>query len=212
MLGGSRRHQAAPGGQIGANITLRDTTLPTDQAELDEFSRTWRAASRPRADAVHRSDRQRAGRARRRRCRPAMSASPAPSRSTRRCRPIRRWCATARRRSPAALRRLHRHHQRGAEQHAWATIRRSAPNTSGLGPTGTLSAPYAAPPTLGRLRSTMLAAQAQDSASTTSQLSHRAGGADHAQRQAVDAERRQHGYRDVEHDRSCRTPMAPTPR
>jgi flagellar hook-associated protein 1 len=26
------------GGQIGANITLRDTTLPTDQAELDEFS------------------------------------------------------------------------------------------------------------------------------------------------------------------------------
>nr|WP_294547009.1 flagellar hook-associated protein FlgK [uncultured Rhodopila sp.] len=26
------------GGQIGADITLRDTTLPTDQAELDEFS------------------------------------------------------------------------------------------------------------------------------------------------------------------------------
>jgi flagellar hook-associated protein 1 len=26
------------GGQIGANIALRDTTLPTDQAELDEFS------------------------------------------------------------------------------------------------------------------------------------------------------------------------------
>jgi flagellar hook-associated protein 1 FlgK len=26
------------GGQIGANVTLRDTTLPTDQAELDEFA------------------------------------------------------------------------------------------------------------------------------------------------------------------------------
>ena len=26
------------GGQIGADITLRDTTLPTDQAELDEFA------------------------------------------------------------------------------------------------------------------------------------------------------------------------------
>ena len=26
------------GGSIGANLTLRDTTLPTDQAELDEFS------------------------------------------------------------------------------------------------------------------------------------------------------------------------------
>jgi flagellar hook-associated protein 1 FlgK len=28
------------GGQLGAQITLRDTTLPTDQAELDEFSET----------------------------------------------------------------------------------------------------------------------------------------------------------------------------
>ena len=28
---------SSSGGQIGANITLRDTTLPTDQAELDEF-------------------------------------------------------------------------------------------------------------------------------------------------------------------------------
>ena len=26
------------GGRIGADITLRDTTLPTDQAELDEFA------------------------------------------------------------------------------------------------------------------------------------------------------------------------------
>ncbi len=26
------------GGQLGANLTLRDTTLPTYQAELDEFS------------------------------------------------------------------------------------------------------------------------------------------------------------------------------
>ena len=47
------------GGQIGANITLRDTTLPTDQAELDEFSQNL--ASRfddAGADAVHRSDRR----------------------------------------------------------------------------------------------------------------------------------------------------------
>ncbi len=28
------------GGQIGANIALRDTTLPTDQAQLDEFAET----------------------------------------------------------------------------------------------------------------------------------------------------------------------------
>ena len=31
-------HGQLTGGQLGANITLRDTTLPTYQAELDEFS------------------------------------------------------------------------------------------------------------------------------------------------------------------------------
>jgi flagellar hook-associated protein 1 len=38
MLGGVDVTQSMTGGQIGANITLRDTTLPTYQAELDEFS------------------------------------------------------------------------------------------------------------------------------------------------------------------------------
>jgi flagellar hook-associated protein 1 FlgK len=45
-----------------------------------------------------------------------------------------------------------------------------ASNVSGLGPSGTLSAPYVSPTTLGSLASTMLAAQAQDSASITNQL------------------------------------------
>ena len=50
------------GGRIGANIALRDTTLPTDQAELDEFAQNL--ASRfdgAGPDAVHRSGGQRAG-------------------------------------------------------------------------------------------------------------------------------------------------------
>ena len=38
MLGGADVTNQMAGGQIGANITLRDTTLPTYQAELDEFS------------------------------------------------------------------------------------------------------------------------------------------------------------------------------
>ena len=38
MLGGIDVTTALQGGQIGANIALRDTTMPTDQAELDEFS------------------------------------------------------------------------------------------------------------------------------------------------------------------------------
>ena len=36
-LGGADVTAQMTGGQIGADITLRDTTLPTDQAELDEF-------------------------------------------------------------------------------------------------------------------------------------------------------------------------------
>jgi flagellar hook-associated protein 1 FlgK len=43
--------------------------------------------------------------------------------------------------------------------------------TAGLGPAGNLNAPYVSPPTLGQLASTMVAAQSQDSATTTSQLS-----------------------------------------
>jgi flagellar hook-associated protein 1 len=38
LLGGVDVTNLMNSGQIGANITLRDTTLPTDQAELDEFS------------------------------------------------------------------------------------------------------------------------------------------------------------------------------
>lgn len=38
MLGGADVTAGLQGGQLGANVTLRDTTLPTYQAELDEFS------------------------------------------------------------------------------------------------------------------------------------------------------------------------------
>ena len=37
-LGGADVTSQLRGGRIGANIALRDTTLPTDQAELDEFA------------------------------------------------------------------------------------------------------------------------------------------------------------------------------
>lgn len=38
MLNGVDITRQVTGGSIGANLTLRDTTLPTDQAQLDEFS------------------------------------------------------------------------------------------------------------------------------------------------------------------------------
>ncbi len=43
-------------------------------------------------------------------------------------------------------------------------------NTSGLGASGTLNAPYSTPATLGAEASDLVAAQAQDSANTTSEL------------------------------------------
>ena len=47
-LGGTDVTSQLRGGQIGANIALRDTTLPTDQAELDEFAQNlaYRFAAR----------------------------------------------------------------------------------------------------------------------------------------------------------------------
>ena len=42
-LGGVDVTAGLQGGAIGANITLRDTTLPTYQAELDEFSQNLAA-------------------------------------------------------------------------------------------------------------------------------------------------------------------------
>jgi flagellar hook-associated protein 1 FlgK len=40
MLGGQDITAALTGGSIGANLALRDTTIPTCQAQLDEFSET----------------------------------------------------------------------------------------------------------------------------------------------------------------------------
>jgi flagellar hook-associated protein 1 FlgK len=45
MLDGADVTGVLRGGQIGANIALRDTTLPTDQAELTNSRRTSRAGS-----------------------------------------------------------------------------------------------------------------------------------------------------------------------
>ena len=45
-----------------------------------------------------------------------------------------------------------------------------AANTTGLGATGTLNAPFAAPQTLGDFAAALTGAEANDSATTTSQL------------------------------------------
>ncbi len=76
----------------------------------------------------------------------------------------------------------------GAE--AQTGVPQPASSTSGLGPAGNLTRPYAAPATLGQLAATMVAAQAQDSASTTSQLGTEQAVQTTLSRQAIGAERR----------------------
>jgi flagellar hook-associated protein 1 FlgK len=169
MLGGSDVTRQLQGGQIGANITLRDTTLPTDQAELDEFSENLAtrfqangltlftdptgnvpAAAPPPVQNGY------VGFAGTIQVNPAVQAEPSAVRDG----------------TPSISGGL-----AGFTGIIDAVLNNTlgdnpplASNVSGLGPSGTLSAPYVSPTTLGSLASTMLAAQAQDSASTTNQL------------------------------------------
>jgi flagellar hook-associated protein 1 FlgK len=171
MLGGVDVTQQLQGGQIGANITLRDTTLPTDQAELDEFSQNM--ASRFNANGLTLFT-DPLGNV------PAQSAPPVQANYV-------GFAATIQvnpvvQQTPSLVR--DGIPQVNPSQYAgFSTIINavlnvtfgSTPvlgtNTGGLGPAGTLSAPYSPPSTLVGLAATMTAAQAQDSASTSNQLS-----------------------------------------
>ena len=196
MLGGVDVTNQLQGGQIGANITLRDTTMPTDQAELDEFSQNLAARfsaqgltlfTDPRANVPTR----RAATAGAKRLRGVRRHHPGQSGGTADAVTGARRQPSGQPPAPTQCAGFSDVINARAEHHASAIdAGGSATNTGGLGPAGTLSAPYSQPSDTGwQLAATMTAAQAQDSASTSSQLEHRAGGADHAQRQAVVAER-----------------------
>ena len=175
MLGGVDVTQQLQGGQIGANIALRDTTLPTDQGELDEFAQNM--ASRFSANGLTLFT-DPVGNV------PAQSAPPLPVQTN-----YVGFAATiqvdqAVQQTPSLVRDGNPQVNLPPTQYAGFsnvinavlnTTFGSTPvlgtNTSGLGPTATLSAPYSAPTTLVGLAATMTAAQAQDSASTSSQLS-----------------------------------------
>lgn len=169
-LGGVDITGQLQGGQIGANITLRDATLPTDQAELDEFSQNLasRFASNgltlftdpqgnvPASGGVPVQNNY-IGFASTIQVNPAVQANPSMVRDGD-VPPV-----------PALA---------GYTDIISAvlndTLSDNPPlvsSTSGLGPQGNLTAPYTAPTTLGQLASTMVAAQAQDSSATTNQLS-----------------------------------------
>ena len=177
MLQGADVTARMQGGQIGANVTLRDTTMPTDQAELDELAQNL--ASRfsaqgltlftdPAGGSATGVQSGYVGFAATIQVNSAVQADPSL---------VRDGTPTIADPIPAnpsnlagftAIIGAVLNYTFGADKAPntpWPVS-----NTSGLGPNGTLNAPYAAPPTLISIASTMVAAQAQDSATTTSQL------------------------------------------
>ena len=170
MLGGNDVTSQLRGGQIGANIALRDTTLPTDQAELDEFAQNLASpVQRLRPDAIHRAGRnaadEYAAAGAERLCR-LCRHHPGQSR---RCSPIHRWCATATS-APTPARAGYTDIIKAVLNYDVGSNPPLAVHRRGLGPAGNLNAPYVSPPsTLGQLAATMLASQAQESAATTTQ-------------------------------------------
>jgi flagellar hook-associated protein 1 FlgK len=176
------------GGSLGANITLRDTTLPTYQAELDEFSQNL--ASRFSAQGLTLfSDPTGAvpagggtpvqsgyvGFASVIQVNPAVQADPSLVRDgtdTITGSPTGAAPFTPNPPGgPAGFSTLIDNvltYSLGADVQDGVT--QPASNTTGLGAAGTLNAPYASPATLGDEASTLVAAQAQGSANTTSQL------------------------------------------
>jgi flagellar hook-associated protein 1 FlgK len=177
------------GGSLGANITLRDSTLPTYQAELDEFSQnlTSRFSAQgltlfsdpngnvPAGGGVPVQSGY-VGFASVIQVNPAVQADPSLVRDGTDAIAGSPTGAAAFTPNPvggpASFSTLIDNvltYTFGADVQDGVTQPPS--NTTGLGATGTLNAPYAAPATLGDEATTLVAAQAQDSANTTSQLS-----------------------------------------
>ena len=179
MLGGVDVTNQLQDGQIGANIALRDATLPTDQAELDEFAQNL--ASRFDAQVLSLFT-DAAGNL------PSPAAPPAPVQTnyvgfagTIQVNPLVLATPSLVRDGTAPLPPVPQPsggntsiiqnvltYTFGADRAPG--VPQPPSNTSGLGPSGTLNAPYTAPPTLGGIAATMLAAQAQESAATSTQV------------------------------------------
>ncbi len=169
MLGGIDVTSELQGGQIGANIALRDTTLPTHQAELDEFSQNL--ASRFDAQGLTLftdptgavppgggapAQNGYVGFAGIIQVNPAVLADPSAVRDG----------------TPSISGGLAGFTDiiNAVLNNALGDTPPLVTNVAGLGASGTLDAPYVAPDTLGQLASTVVASQAQDSATVTTQL------------------------------------------
>ncbi len=176
------------GGTIGANLALRDNTLPTDQAELDEFAQNL--ASRLDSQGL-RLFTDPTGAV------PAGGGTPVQSGYVGFADIIQVNTAVAA--SPSLVRdgtqtvagsptgpsaftpnpaggpagfatMINRVLDYAFGTEAQSGVMQPASNTAGLGPAGNLAAPYAAPATLSAIATALVASQSQDSAATTAQL------------------------------------------
>ncbi|MDR3539200.1 MAG: flagellar hook-associated protein FlgK [Acetobacteraceae bacterium] len=176
------------GGRIGADLALRDATLPTYQGELDEFAETL--ATRFDAQGLTLfTDPTGAlpvstgtpvqtgyvGFAATIQVNPAVTANPASVRDGTASIAGSPTGASAFTQNPAGgpagfTTLIQRVLTYALGTEAQSGVPQPTPNTTGLGPNGTLNAPYVAPASLSDQAVTMVASQSQDSADTTSKL------------------------------------------
>jgi flagellar hook-associated protein 1 FlgK len=187
-LGGQDVTARLSGGSLGANITLRDSTLPAGQAQLDEFAETLSqrfaqqglrlftdASGTVPARTGAPAQNGYIGYASAIQVNPAVAASPALLRDGTDAVAGSPTGASAFTPNPSGgpagftglLQRV-LNFALGAE--AQPGVAQPAPATSGLGPSGLLSAPYAPPATLAGFATAMVAAQARDSAAASTAL------------------------------------------
>ncbi len=176
------------GGQLGANVTLRDSTLPTYQGELDEFSQTLAtrfsaqglnlftdpagnipAASAPPVQSNY------VGLSGDIQVNPAVIATPSLVRDGTQAVPGSPTGASAFSPNPAGgpagfstlIVRVLNFAMGASAQNG---VSQPAPNLSGLGPAGNLGAPFGAPQAISDFASSIVGSQAQASATVTANL------------------------------------------
>jgi len=176
------------GGRIGADITLRDSTLPTEQAELDEFSDglsnrfaaqgltlfTDASGNVPSGSGTPVQNGY-VGYAATIQVNPAVTADPSLVRDGTASIAGSTTGASSFTPNPTGgpagfttlISRV-LDYTFGSE--AQSGVNQPAMNTSGLGAAGTLSAPFSSPSTLSDYATDLVSSQAQTSANTTSQL------------------------------------------
>ena len=188
MLNGRDVTRQVLGGQLGANIALRDTTLPTYQAELDEFSQSLASrfaaqgltlftdpsgavpsVSAPPVQGAY------VGFAGTIQVNPTVTADPSLVRDGTQAVAGSASGASAFTPNPAGgpagfSTLIARVLNFALGPNAQTGVPQPAPNLTGLGPAGTLSAPFGAPQALSDFANSLVGSQAQDSAIVSSRL------------------------------------------